>query len=96
MFAPELFLEFWELLEQLSGRLAFEILCHFGDRNLWWHGNKDVDVVFRYMTTDYLYLVIFTDFSYEVTSSGTNATRKHWFVVLGSPHQVIFAIEDGM
>jgi len=46
VFAPELLLEFGELLEYLPGRLAFEILGYFGDRDLWWHGDEEMDVIF--------------------------------------------------
>ena len=86
MFAPELFLELRKLLEYLPGRLAFEILGHLGDGNLGWHRNKNMDVVFRDVTTDNLYLVIFTDFSDEITSTSPDASRQNGLMVLGGPN----------
>ena len=83
--APEALLEFRELLEYLSGRLAFEILCHFGDRDLWRHRNEEVDVIFRYVATDDLYVVNLTDLSDEIAHPGTQSSRKDWLVVLGGP-----------
>lgn len=55
-----------------------------------------MDVILRDMATDDLDVVGITDFSDEITGSSANATRKYRFMVLCSPDQVIFAIEDSM
>ena len=82
---PESFLELRELLEYLPGRLAFEILRHFGDGDLRWHRDKEMNMVFRYMTTDDFYVVSIADLSDEVAYTGTETARQDWFVVLSGP-----------
>jgi hypothetical protein len=52
-----------------------------------------MDMIFRDMSSDYLYLVSVTDFSDEITGTSTETARQYGFMVLGSPYQVVFAIE---
>jgi hypothetical protein len=94
--SPELLIKLRELLEYLPGGLAFEELGDLRDRNLRWHGDKQMNVVFGNMTTDNLYLVGLTDFSDEISDSGTNSARQYWLMVFGCPYQVVFTVKDGM
>lgn len=55
-----------------------------------------MDVIFRDMTPDYLHLISVTDFSDEISGSGANTARQNRFVVLSSPNEMVFAVEDGM
>ncbi len=55
-----------------------------------------MDVVFGDMSPDYLYLVSVTDFSDEITGTSTETARQYGLMVLGSPYQVVFAIEYSM
>lgn len=93
---PESFLELRELLEYLPGRLAFEILRHFGDGDLRWHGDKEMNMVFGDMTTDDFYVVGIADLSDEIAYSGAETARQDWFVILGSPDQMVLTVEDRM
>ena len=94
VFTPEALLQFWELLEYLPGRLAFEVLCHFGDRDLRGHRDKEVDMIFRDMTTDNLYVMCIADLSDEVSYPGSQTARQDRLMVLSGPYQVIFTVED--
>jgi hypothetical protein len=96
VFAPEGFIELGKVLEQLPGRLAFEILSHLGDRNLWWHRYKKMDMVFRDVSFDDLDLVRVTNFSDEISGSSTKTARQHGFFVLGGPYEMILAIVGSM
>ena len=53
-------------------------------------------MVFRDVATDYGDIISVANFSDEITDASTNSARKHWFVVLRCPDQVIFAIKDSM
>lgn len=83
-------------MEYLPGRFAFEILGHLRDTDLRWHGDKEVDVVFGDVTADDLDTVGVADLSNEVADSRTETARQDWFMVLGSPDEMIFAVVDGM
>ena len=52
-----------------------------------------MDMVFGNMSSDYLYLVSVTDFSNKITGTSTQTARQYGLMVLGSPYQVVFAIE---
>ena len=41
-----------------------------------------------------LYLVSIANFSYEISGASTDTARQYWFMVLGGPDEVIFAVED--
>ena len=55
-----------------------------------------MDVIFRDMTTKYLYLVGITDFPYQITDAYPDTTGENGFMVLRRPDQVVFAVKDGM
>ena len=94
VFAPEALLELWELLEYLPGRLAFEVLRHLGDRDLRGHRDKEVDMIFRDMTTDNLYVMCIADLSDEVSYPGSQTARQDRLVVFSGPYQMIFTVKD--
>jgi hypothetical protein len=52
-----------------------------------------MDMVFGDMTPDYLDLISVTDFSDKITGTSTETARQYGLMVLGSPYQVVFAIE---
>ncbi len=55
-----------------------------------------MDVVFRDVASDDLYLISLTDFSDEVPDSCANSARQYGFMVFSGPDQVVLAIKDGM
>ena len=64
--APEPFVQFGKVHEELPGRLALDELRDLGYGNLWWHGDKQMHVFLRDVTTYDVNAVLVTDFSYQV------------------------------
>lgn len=92
--APEPFVEFGKVLQELPGRLAFDELRDLGYGNLWGHADEHMDVFLRDVTAYDLDAVLITDFSYQVAQSIGNTPLQDGLSVLRCPDQVVFEIED--
>ena len=94
MLTPELLAEVWVFLQELSGGLTLEILGNLGYRELRWHGNEQVDMVFGDMPSDDLDVVGSCDLSDEVSHTIAYVACEDWLSILGGPDKVILAIKD--
>jgi hypothetical protein len=92
--APEPFVQFGKVLQELPGRLAFDELRDLGYGNLWGDADEHMHMFLRDVTADDLDAVLVTDFSYQVAQSIGNTSLQNGLPVLRRPHQVIFEIED--
>ena len=53
-----------------------------------------MDVVGRYVPSQYLDSMLCADFPYQISHAYANSTCQYWFSILGGPYQMIFAIEE--
>ncbi len=94
--APEPFVQFGEVLQELSGRLALDVLRDLGYGNLRWYGDEHMDMLLRYMAADDVDAVGVADFSHQVAQADGNTSLQDGLSVLRRPDQVIFEVEDGV
>lgn len=55
-----------------------------------------MNMIFRYVASDYSDIVGVTDFSYQISDSSTNSARQYRLMVLSGPYEMIFAIVDSV
>lgn len=94
--APEPFVQFGKIDEELSGRLALDELRDLGYGNLWWHGYEHMHMFLRDVPSDDFDTVFVADFSYQVAQADGKTPFQHGLSVLRRPHEVIFEVEYGV
>ena len=84
--APEPFVQFGKVLQELPGRLALYELRDLGYGNLWRHADKHMHMFLRDVTAYDLNAVLVTDFSYQVAQAVGNTSLQNGLSVLRRPH----------
>ena len=96
MAAPEGSPEFFEFRKQFVRGLSLERLDQFAYREEGWHGDEEMDVIFRNGAFDYVDVVPLAYLPYKLPEPFCHLSIEYLLSVFRTPHHVVPDVIDRM
>ena len=96
MASPKFFLNFRELIENLTARYTFQYSNYFRYRISRWKRYQYVNVIFRYFTTVYFKIKMARYLRKKLLNSWTDFINKNFFPVFWASDQMILGFINRM